>query len=462
MTDRGAKRITELPSPRGVPFLGNLLQLEVARLHTILEGWQQVHGDMYAVRFGPSPRVLIGAPALIRHILRERPEGFRRMHRFEEVARELRMHGVFSAEGAAWKKHRKLIVPAFANAPLKAFWPAFRETTERLRARWLRSDGAAVDVLADLRCFTVDVTTRLVFGRDLDTLERGTSELHASLDLVFDGLGRRAAAPFALWRYLKLPADRRLEHAANTVGREMQQMISAAHAKLDAGGAAETLLETMMLARDEADHKVRFSDDEVLGNALTLLLAGEDTTANTMAWLLHYIARDPSLQQRLAAEADAGLGAETTLASAEQSQSLRALGATTLEALRLRSPAPIFFVEPLSDVELSGVCIPQGTPLILLVRSAECAELGSSGRELLPDRWLTGATREAWAAAKGSLAFGDGPRICPGRSLALLECAMVAAMACRSFHLEVAAEPREAFKFVMQPEGLRLRLRARS
>jgi cytochrome P450 len=449
--------VNALPSPRGLPLIGNAHQLGFLRLHATLERWAKELGPLYAVRLGPRPLFVASSPEVVRTVLRERPEQFRRMRQIEEVSHELHTLGVFSAEGAAWKRQRNLIVPTFANAPLKSFWPAFREVTERLRRRWLASNGAPVDVLADLRCFTVDVTTRLVFGRDLNTLERGSGTLTAAIETVFAGLGRRVVAPLPYWRYVTLPTDRQLMRAVDAVTAEVSAIIAAAHQKLDHGGEPDTLLETMLVARDDADPKLRFSDHEVLGNALTLLLAGEDTTANTIAWLLYYLAVDPALQAHVRAESRAVLGAETTLAGVEQTQALRTIGAATLETLRLRSPSPVMFLEANQATELSGCAIPRGGQLVLLTRAAEISELGADGGSFRPERWLGANAREAWAAARSSLAFGDGPRMCPGRNLALVECAMVAAMVCGSFSLAAVGEAREVLKFVMQPEGLRLR-----
>jgi cytochrome P450 len=227
---------------------------------------------------------------------------------------------------------------------------------------------------------------------------------------------------------------------------ELDQLIRSARERT---GEAETLLEAMVEARDEEDGQRKFTDEEVFGNAMLMLLAGEDTTANTLAWATYFMARDPAVLQRVRDEANAVLGADTTLPRLEDAASLRYTGALVREALRLRSPVPIVFQAPVADTELGGIKLVANTPLILLTRAVEMQQTGADAHELRPERWQKDES-------KGGLAFGDGPRLCPGRGLALLECAMVLSMMAKSFDLELASRPREHWNFVMQPRDLKV------
>jgi cytochrome P450 len=459
--------LSALPGPRGLPLVGNLHQLDVARIHLVLEDWRERFGPVFTIRMGRRPALVLAETELVRQVLRDRPGKFRREESLLETARETGINGVFHAEGADWRKQRRLVMPAFGSGPTRAGWSGLRSMSDRLRARWDEAarTGHPVDVLQDLTRFTVDVTSHLVFGRDLNTLERGSDELQRNIQEIFATVGRRMFAPMRYWRVIRLPQDRRFDRCLLAVKSEMEALIQRAHEELaqrPAGALPRTLLEGMIQARDEEDPAVRFSDAEVLGNVLTLLLAGEDTTANTMAWMLYFVARDPEVQRRLQQEADRVLGTETSLPTPDDAAAMQYAGALAREALRLRSPAPMMLHQALEDVVLGDVAVPTGTRIFLLTRAADLDQLG---RELQPDRWL-GSTRDdarsdARRGVKEGLAFGDGPRICPGRSLALVECALVSAMVGRRFELSLAGEPRERFNFVVQPEGLRIRFRPR-
>ena len=116
-----------------------------------------------------------------------------------------------------------------------------------------------------------------------------------------------------------------------------------------------------------------------------MLLAGEDTTANTLSWATWLLAGDHAAQLRLAAEADAVLGDERTPQRAEVADGMRYGEAVFREAARLKSTAPLLFFEPLADTTVAGVELPAGTSIVTLTRQAGRPE--KVGR-FEPDRWL--------------------------------------------------------------------------
>jgi cytochrome P450 len=199
--------------------------------------------------------------------------------------------------------------------------------------------------------------------------------------------------------------------------------------------------------------KPEYSEADVLGNVFTMLFAGEDTTANTLAWATWMLANDRAAQHRLAAEADAALGADRTPQSAEAADAMRFGEAVFRESARLKSTAPIIFVEPNTDTIVAGVELPAGTRVAALTRQAGRPERVA---RFDPDRWLDAETNPVF------LSFGAGPRFCPGRNLAFLEAKAALAMLARNFEIEPAGSPpRERFGFTMSPSGLRVRLRPR-
>ena len=150
--------------------------------------------------------------------------------------------------------------------------------------------------------------------------------------------------------------------------------------------APENFLESM-LAAQEADGV--FTDEEIIGNTFTLLLAGEDTTAHTMAWTIWLLASRPEVQARCAQEADAILGGERFPVTYESVGSLRYSEAVLRESMRLKPVAPVIGVEPLADTTVMGTRIPAGTPMLLLTRHASLRAGGfERASEFDPERWL--------------------------------------------------------------------------
>src|SRR5262249_43499640 len=119
-------------------------------------------------------------------------------------------------------------------------------------------------------------------------------------------------------------------------------------------------------ARDEAGTALR--DDEILGNVLTLVVAGTETTANTLAWMMHFLTDYPAVQCMLQQEADAVLGEARLLPDFQAQERLRYIEAVAYETLRLKSVAPLLCLEPTQAVDVGGLHLPAGTAVFLLTR----------------------------------------------------------------------------------------------
>jgi cytochrome P450 len=394
--------------------------------------------------------------------LLERPEQYRRISNMETVARDMGLHGLFSAEGADWRRQRKLIVPAFRDSNISACFPQLQATTERLLRVFARAaqQHQVLDLLHVLMCYTVDVTAAVAFGRDVNTLESGRDELQEQLEVVFPMLLRRVNSPVPYWRYISLPGERRLGRALRKARSIFSQLIAESRSK--AGESRPSLLDAMIAATAEDEGSARLSDDELIANMFTLLLAGQDTTASTLAWLLFYMAEEPTIHAQLRVEADALLGSRSTLGSPDDVKDLPWLTATVRETLRLRSPAPFLFLEPICDVVLSGLHVPAGTPIFALTRHAALSGTdGPAPTAFQPARWLSSTS--APPNVRADMTFGAGPRICPGRQLALLESALVVSSVAKHFDLSLVpgSEVCERFDFAMKPQGLQVRFSER-
>ncbi|MGQ0648037.1 MAG: cytochrome P450 [Gemmatimonadaceae bacterium] len=466
------RSIADLPCPTGLPIVGNLLQIDLARFHLKLEEWAREYGPLMTYRMGPKTIVLIADRELNEQILRARPEDFRRASTLEPIFAEMGVAGVFSAEGKAWRPQRRLTMEALSHRNLKGFYPTLESVARRLRARWERkaAAGATLDLAEELKRFTVDVTTSLAFGVDTNTIEQQEGEdlLQRKLGLVFPAFSRRLFALIPTWRWVRMPRDRRLDRALAELREWLSAHIADARKRLDADpDRAEhpaNFLESMIASRDAEGRP--FSDDVIFGNAMTMLLAGEDTTAYTLVWAVHQLCDAPEAVARLRHEADALLGGEPMAPDIATADRLAYAGAVANEAMRLRPVAPFLVLEANRDVVVGDVAIPQGTWVSLLTRlPAIDSRHFAAPDEFRPERWMgEGATRGAHEPS-AHIPFGSGPRICPGRTLAMLEMKVVLSMLFTGFDVERVGEARdvtELFAFTMAPQGVRVRLRLRS
>ena len=468
------REFDDLPGPRGLPVFGNLLQIDSTRMHLQLEQWCEQFGPVFKLTLGKRRAIVVGDHEMIAAGLRDRPDGFRRTTRLEQVWTEMGLQGgVFGANGDVWKRQRRMVMAGFDPAHVKRYFPSLQRVSQRLVGRWRQAarQGTVIDLQADLMRFTVDTIAGLAFGAEVNTLESDEDVIQKHLNRIFPVLFKRMFAPFPTWRWLPSAADRALARSVVEVNAAVDGFVAQARARLQADPSLRekpaNLLEAMLVAAEAPDSGI--DDRQVAGNVLTMLLAGEDTTANTLAWMIHLLWQNPDALARATEEVRrvCGDGAVPTL---EQVGQLDFIEACAHEAMRLKPVAPQNGVQALRDTTLGDVRIPEGMVIIFVMRRDAVSErhVADAGR-FDPARWLVagGPSQAGSAARRVSMPFGAGPRICPGRYLALQEIKM--AMAALLGHFDIAdvgtvdgKAPRELLQLAMAPVGLTMRLRERA
>ena len=461
------RSLDDLPGPNGWPLVGNMHQLDATKVHLVLEEWAGRYGSIYQFRMGSKRVVATTDPALIEQTLRARPEVFRRSSRMDVVLSEIGIRGVFNAEGEAWRPQRKLSVAALAQRNLRQLYPSIRMVSERMKRRWERhaTDGEVLDVVDELKRFTVDVTMLIAFGHDANTIERADDVIQRELEVILPAISRRIFAIFPIWRYVPMPSDRRLNRAFATVRDWLDGLLSDVRVRLkaepDRANKPSNFIEAMLTSVDE-DGKP-FSDDVIMSNLITMLLAGEDTTAFTLAWAVHQLCDYPRWASELRREADAVVGSENVAVDVDAANRLNRANAVANETMRLRPVAPLLVLDAKVDTTLGDLLLPKGTGVAVLPRPPALDQTNFVDPfAFRPERWLGDASGPHNVSTH--LPFGSGPRMCPGRSLALLEMKTLLSMLYKNFDVErvgASKDVSELFGFTMSPAGLRVRLHSR-
>jgi cytochrome P450 len=472
---RRIRRVTDLPGPRAWPLLGNLPQIRRAHVHLDVERWARQYGPLFRITLGPQPIIVLTDHEHIATVLRDRPDGFRRNAHLQNVAREMGLTpGLFGSEGDAWRRQRRMVMSGLDPTRVRAYFAQLLRVTLRLRARWQTAarEGRALDLQPELMRYTVDTVAGLTFGADINTLESDGDIIQQHLDKIFPALYRRVMSPLPYWRWFRLGADRTLERSVAEVNSSIAGFIAQARERLRAEPARRAqppnLLEAMIVAADDADTGI--DDTQVAGNVLTMLLAGEDTTANTLAWLLHLLHRHPDALARARDEVRRVAGTTEDF-TPERLAGLDYLEACIHETMRLKPVAPFVVLESLRESTIGDVRIDPGTLVWCVMRhDSVSAEHFERPDDFDPQRWLsdtndTQASADASRAKRVSMPFGAGPRTCPGRYLALLEMKMALAMLLGSFDIESVQAPggpdgeaEERMSFTMVPVGLRMKV----
>jgi cytochrome P450 len=460
------RRIRDLPGPRGLPLIGN--PVDTTRLHLVAEEWSRRYGPCFRFSLGRREFFVVTDAETIAGVLRDRPDGFQRTSRIGLVAREMGFDGLFAANGERWRRQRPMVMASFDPAHTKSFFPALARVTERFARRWQRAAAAGeeIDLQADLMRYTVDVTAGLAFGADINTIEAGEEVIQQHLDKIMPALFKRLMSPLPYWLQSRLPHERALAGHVAALRAAVADFIARARDRIEREPRLRehpgNLMEALIVAREAPGSGL--DDADVAGNVLTMLLAGEDTTANTLAWMIYLLARHPEATRRAAQEVHRALDGEPLPTRYEQMSALPFVEACANETMRLKPVAPIIIAEAIRDRVVAGVEVPAGQLVMCLMRPAatDARHFANPGA-FQPERWLG---ESAASAKRVSMPFGAGPRLCPGRYLAMLEIKNLIAMLLAGFEVERVSTPdgrdaREHLAFTMAPVGLRAKLRVR-
>ena len=453
--------VNTIPGPKGRFLLGNLPDIPFDQFHEYLKEQSKQYGDVFKLSLANKTMVVLSNPETVRTILKQRPNTFRRISAMQDVFGELGINGVFSAEGDEWKIQRKMMNQAFKASQIHHYYPIISNTTNRLTSSLnaLSEQHKAFDFQALMMRYTIDITTQLAFGYDVNSLENQDSELQKKLSIVFPMISYRVKAPIPYWRYFKLKKDKELDAALSFIREQCHQYIKDAEAKVKAQGNPSNILESMIMARDEED--IPFSQDQLFANIITLLLAGEDTTANTLSWVMHYLTKHPQYQSQLQQEIDNSTLDFSDIKNLDQ---LPMLSAVIQEAMRLMPVAPFLYIENLADQTIEGYDIPAGTMLTLLTsQSGHDDEIFSQSDEFRPERWLKMTEETQKQRTKDLMHFGNGPRLCPGMQLSFIEMkyALITMLKQFNFIADNNSQTKAQFAFTVMPEGLNVTVKER-
>lgn len=463
-----AKKLKELPGPKGYPLVGNAPKLDLPVLHQQLENWADEFGDVYRLDLGLVTQTVITRPSLIQKILASRPTEFIRSKKMNDVIRNGGVHGVFNAEGEDWKIHRKIVAKGLDVKHQKEFYPSMIEILERLYKKWSKDaeTGNPIDIQRDLMRFTVDITATLAFGTEMNTIEQEGTAIQDHMEKVFPMIFYRINLPIPWYKFYKKKADKEFEIAVGEMTRLVDEFIANGRKKLkehpELRENPSNLLESILVAGEEEEG---ITEEMIRGDLLTLLMAGEDTTAHTLNWMIYLLTQFPEVEQEIRNEVDQVLGDEPWLTDYAKNNELKYIEGTTWESMRFKPVAPIMLFEATQDIELEDVFIHKGQRLLTNWRSAALKDhYFSEAKKFNPSRWL----KESKCPVHNMDAFtpfGAGPRYCPGRNLALLEIRMVLSMLYKNFEVEMITkhdQVGEIMAFTMMAEDYTVRLKKRA
>jgi cytochrome P450 len=345
--------------------------------------------------------------------------------------------GLLTTPAEQHRQQRGLLQPLFQRARIAAYAQAFVTHAATAAAQW--RDGDTVDVYRDMTELTLAIVARTVFDVDLDSqIVRSIRQAITANEPVL----RRSALPGGqLLERLPLPSNRRW----NADLRNFDALIFDLIAERRANPKPLRDLVSLLLAARDADTGEALSDRQIRDEAVTLLLAGHETTANALAWTLYLLgtvshpqADDPQL--RLHAELDAVLAGR--LPTFDDVPRLPYVTAVVHEALRLYPPAWLIIRRLAEDRAVSGYPLTAGSVLVLSPWVVHRdPRWWPAAESFQPERWLK-ARRNPPAETRTRHAyfpFGGGPRQCIGNTFAEIEAVLVLATLCQRWSFSRAS-----------------------
>ncbi|TCV97833.1 cytochrome P450 [Luteibacter rhizovicinus] len=465
-----SRTIADLPGPKGQPFFGNLLQVGGHQLHLTLAKWIREFGPIYRLNILGRPLVIVSDRTAVGSLLKERPDGFRRTRNLKTIMGELNIKGVITAEGDDWRKQRKLVMGGLNAEVVRNFFPTMTFMTERMLTRWKAAvaDGKPVDLRRDLKALALDIVVGIAMGHDIDAVNDDDNQLQRNIDNLFRRLGSRNAALIPYWRYLKLPVDRAADKSAVEVEQAVIEFVRNTRELMKQQPHLQqkpaNMLQAMIAASDNPESN--FTDQDLIENATLSVIGGEDTTANSIAWMINLLARNPAAAATLTNETDAVLGAEPLVRDWELMKQFPYLEAAHNETQRLRSVAPFIGLGSNADCVVADTFIPKDTAIIVSTIGEGLDEAQfPQNEQFLPERWIfEQKPQRDDDPSRKIFPFGGGARLCPGRFLALTEIKVVVSMIMHNFELELdtdAPPVEQLMNFFMGPSAVPVRLKLR-
>jgi len=438
------------PGPPGFFGLRNVWRFTSDTLD-LLTDLRDQHGDFVEMKVLGKPWFLVSHPDDIETVMVKHARIMKRDEYVEIVKRTLG-EGLLTSEGELWKRQRKLMSQAFTPKRIKGYAETMVAVTDR-GIPW--RDGEEINLHREMSRITMEVVAEVLFGANVGP--RDVELVGDSMHVINEFYANSPEAVMKLPAWVPTPRNVRMTHAIERIDGLIYQII----ANRRRGEERDDLLGTLIHALDEGGSGM--TDQQLRDEAITLFLAGHETTALALAHTIYLLSKYPDVERRLVAELDEVLGGK--LPTAADVKRLPYTEQILKESMRLYPPAWTTGRETVEDIELRGVVVPKGAQILMSQWVVHRDPRWFPNPEAFdPDRWeadkVKGMPRYAY------FPFGGGPRVCIGNHFAMMEATLLLAIIMQRVHIELLPGQRLELEpsVTLRPkgEGLRARVQARS
>jgi cytochrome P450 len=440
------------PGPKGVPIFGMGLTIREDPLKA-LRNISREYGDIAYFHVLMQERILLNHPDFVEQVLIIQQSKFHKSELTRRITGRMLGQGLLTSEGEFWRRQRRLVQPAFHRSRINDYGATMRETAETHISGW--RDGEVRDLAQEMTSLTLDNAVSTLFSTALPGEAQQVGE--AMTFLMRYSLARQRL-PIRIPENWPTPNNRRANRDLAFMDSLVYRMID--ERKLEKNSdRREDLLSLLMGVTDEDGSQM--TQKQLHDEAMTLFIAGHETTAQMLAWTWYALSQNSQAEARLHEELDGVLGGRPP--EAADFPRLPYLQAVMNEILRLYPPAYITARENIEECEIGGYEFLPGTTIIFSQWVAHRDPRYYDDPDTFrPERWIEGLANRLPAGAY--YPFGDGPRRCIGQGFALLEAAIVIGTLAQRFRFRlvpghvVEAEPLVTLR---PRNGIRMTLQAR-
>jgi cytochrome P450 len=418
------------PRPPGRPVIGHLLEFRADRAAMQLRTARS-YPDAAAMRLGVFSVVMVSSPAMAHDILATQAEAFTKSLGLSVFLRPLLGDGLLTSERENHTRQRRLIAPAFTLKRIAAY-----ATTMGQRAKQLLeglNDGDRVDASELMMRLTLEIVGKTLFDAEVGS---DAGEVGGAITEVMQNTIKTLSSILPVPPSVPTPRNLRSRRARAKLDAIIYRLIAARRAS---PGDRGDVLSILLAARDEDGTSM--TDEQVRDEAMTLFLAGHETTANALAWAVYLLAKNPAARARAEQETAHLVGRQEPVGY-EDLKALPYTMAVLKETMRLYPPVYVMGRRAARDVVVQGgeggaaMQVKKGNNVLINVLGIHRRpELYPDPDRFDPERFL--GDREKQLGKCGYMPFGDGPRVCIGNHFALMEGHLILATLLASRRLDL-------------------------
>jgi cytochrome P450 len=371
------------------------------------------YGDVSHVHMAGEHLFLFNHPSLVRDVLVTNQRNFLKGRGLER-ARKLLGQGLLTSEGAVHLRQRRLMQPAFHRDRISSYASVMTEYADRVQRGW--RDGETIDAAQEMNRLTLLIVGKTLFDADVESHAKNVG---AALTAVMGSFWMTMLPFFDVMEHLPIPAFRRSKQARAELDAIIYGMIAERRKNPRDRG---DLLSMLLMAQDEEADGAGMTDQQVRDEAMTIFLAGHETTANALAWTWYLLSGAPAVEAKVHEEVDRVLGGR--LPTLGDVPHLPYVEQVVTEAMRLYPPAWIIGRRAIDEYPVREFVVPARGIVVLspyLIQRDE--RWFADPEQFRPERW----TPEFKAALIpfAYFPFGGGARRCIGESFAWMELVLV-------------------------------------